>query len=136
MNAEVVFTISPQGLKALHKEIKPHKGDLYGWLETADRHTEHRGHQIWEWREIEWGADIHNVLRHSLAAIAPEEFRLIIRSGLEMAVDGTLTGPFDVMAGTIAQGFPSNWIHVDVGYTSCWDEFGGGGDGLAPLGKQ
>jgi len=135
MNAEVVFTISPEGLKRLHKEAKPSLHELYEWLDTAETKMEFDGYQIWEWLSLEWGEEIHNVLRHALAAIPAKEFRLITLDleTNDLTDDGTMTGPFDVMSGSSSQGFPTNWIHVDLGYVRHWQGFDDSGS-LAPLG--
>jgi len=138
MPHEVVFTVSPEGLKALHKELKRSLYEIYEFLDTADRTHEFQGYQIWEWASLEWGGEIHRVLQHGLLPLPKIDYRLIImhRENKSLEVFGDLCGPFDVMAGTTEQGFPTNWIHVDVGYATSWAEFGSGGDGIAPLGKQ
>lgn len=144
---DVVLTVSPTGLKALHKELRASKGDVYQWLDTAETHHEHEGYQIWEWYGIQWGAEIHNVVLHGLMAVPVSEFRLVILGNEtnDLEWEGRLTGPFDVIpckkkasnkAGTIEQGFKTNWIHVDVGYARSWDEFGPDGSSVTPLGKQ
>jgi len=53
MPHEVVFTVSPEGLKALHKELKRSLYEIYEFLDTADRTHEFQGYQIWEWASLE-----------------------------------------------------------------------------------